>query len=43
MNLSELCNAAGIKCGFEIVRCADGLLEDDHGTTWFVIARKPLN
>ena len=32
-----------IKCGFEIVRCADGLLEDDHGTTWFVIARKPLN
>ena len=32
-----------IKCGFEIVRCADGLLEDDHGTTWFVIARKALN
>ena len=31
------------KCGFEVVRCADGLLEDDHGTTWFVIARKPLN
>ena len=29
------------KCGFEVVRCADGLLEDHHGTTWFVIARKP--
>ena len=28
------------KCGFEVVRCADGLLEDHHGTTWFVIARK---
>ena len=27
--------------GFEIVRCADGLLEDHHGTTWFAIARKP--
>ena len=29
------------KCGFEVVRCADGLLEEDHGTTWFVIAKKP--
>ena len=29
------------KCGFEVVRCADSLLEDgSHGTTWFVIARK---
>jgi len=29
------------KCGFEIVRCADRLLDDsNHGTTWFVIARK---
>lgn len=28
------------KCGFSVVRCADGLLEDAHGTTWFVIARK---
>ena len=28
------------KCGFEIVRWADGLLEGDHGTTWFIIARK---
>ena len=28
-------------CGFEVVRCADSLLEDgSHGTTWFVIARK---
>lgn len=29
------------KCGFEVLRCADGLLEEDHGTTWFVIAKKP--
>ena len=29
------------KCGFEVLRCADGLLEEHHGTTWFVIARKP--
>ena len=28
------------KCGFEVVRCADGLLDEQHGTTWFVIARK---
>lgn len=29
------------KCGFEVIRCADRLLEDgNHGTTWFVIARK---
>ncbi|MDO5423465.1 MAG: class I SAM-dependent methyltransferase [Eubacteriales bacterium] len=30
------------KCGFEVVRWADSLLEGDeaHGTTWFVIARK---
>ena len=29
------------KCGFEVVRCADRLLDDgNHGTTWFVIARK---
>ena len=29
-------------CGFEILRCADSLLDDGtHGTTWFVIARKP--
>ena len=28
-------------CGFEVIRCADGLLGDQHGTTWFLIARKP--
>lgn len=30
------------KCGFEVVKCADQLLDDagNHGTTWFVIARK---
>jgi SAM-dependent methyltransferase len=28
-------------CGFEVVKCADSLLDDgSHGTTWFVIARK---
>lgn len=29
------------ECGFEVVRCADRLLDDSgHGTTWFVIGRK---
>ena len=29
------------KCGLEVIRCADTLLDDgNHGTTWFVIARK---
>lgn len=29
------------KCGFEVLRCADCLLDDgNHGTTWFVIARR---
>jgi hypothetical protein len=29
------------KCGFTVERCTDSLLEDgNHGTTWFVIARK---
>ena len=29
------------QCGFEVVKCADRLLDDgNHGTTWFVIARK---
>ena len=30
------------KCGFEVVKCSDQLLDDaeNHGTTWFVIARK---
>jgi len=36
---AEICNLLR-KCGFEVVRCADGLLEDHHGTTWFVIAKK---
>lgn len=28
--------------GFEVLRCADRLLEDsNHGTTWFVIAKRP--
>ena len=39
-DITEVCNLLR-KCGFEIVRCADGLLEEHHGTTWFVIARKP--
>lgn len=30
------------KSGFELVLCADKLLEENHpGTTWFVVARKP--
>ena len=29
--------------GLEVLRCADTLLDDGgHGTTWFVIARKPI-
>lgn len=29
------------KCGFTVERCADSLLDDgNHGTTWFVIAKK---
>ena len=29
-------------CGFELVKCANRLLDDgSHGTTWFVIAKKP--
>lgn len=29
------------RCGFEVVKCADRLLDDgNHGTTWFVIARR---
>jgi 2-polyprenyl-3-methyl-5-hydroxy-6-metoxy-1,4-benzoquinol methylase len=32
------------QCGFEVLQCADRLLEDSHpGTTWFVAARKPLS
>lgn len=30
------------KAGFEVVKCADRLLDEgNHGTTWFVIARVP--
>jgi len=30
--------------GFEVQSCADRLLEDsNHGTTWFVVARKPCS
>ena len=29
------------RCGFELVKCADSLLDNgSHGTTWFLIARK---
>ena len=28
------------QCGFAVVRFADGLLEEHHGTTWFIIAQK---
>ena len=29
------------KCGFEVVKCSDSLLDDgNHGTTWFVIAKR---
>ena len=29
------------RCGFSVIRCADTLLEGaNHGTTWFVIAKK---
>lgn len=38
-NPAQIC-ALLQKCGFGIVRCADGLLDDQHGTTWFIIARK---
>ena len=29
------------KCGFNLLRCADRMLDDGgHGTTWFIIAAK---
>ena len=32
------------QCGFEVQRCADRLLDEcNHGTTWFVVARKPVH
>ncbi|MGI6093950.1 MAG: class I SAM-dependent DNA methyltransferase [Lachnospiraceae bacterium] len=27
-------------CGFQVIRCADHLLEGEHGTAWFFAARK---
>ena len=31
------------EAGFSLLRCADSLLENGtHGTTWFVIAKKPI-
>ena len=31
------------RTGFAVIRCADRLLDDgNHGTTWFVIAQKPM-
>ena len=38
---AEICRLLAA-CGFEIEKCSDSLLDDgSHGTTWFVIARKP--
>lgn len=46
-NIRETVHDPAVVCkllegsGFEVVRCADSLLEEgSHGTTWFVIARK---
>lgn len=46
-NIQETVHDPAVICrllegsGFEVVRCADSLLEEgSHGTTWFVIARK---
>lgn len=37
---AEIC-ALLQECGFEVIKCADRLLDrGNHGTTWFVIARK---
>ena len=31
------------QCGFTLLRCADRMLDDGgHGTTWFIIATKPI-
>ena len=38
---AEICELLR-KAGFEVVKCSDSLLDDgSHGTTWFVIARRP--
>lgn len=37
----EICKLLA-SCGFDIEKCSDSLLDDgSHGTTWFVIAKKP--
>lgn len=43
-NPQEICHLLR-ENGFELVQCADQLLKgsDAHGTTWFIIARKPDN
>lgn len=38
-DIDEICNLLTIS-GFEVIHCADGLLEDCHGTTYFVIAKR---
>ena len=39
---AEICRLLS-GCGFEVLKCSDSFLDDGgHGTTWFVIARKPL-
>ncbi len=39
---ATICDLLG-RIGFERIQCADRLLEDSNpGTTWFVIARKPI-
>ena len=47
-NIRETIHEPAVICqllknaGLEVLRCADTLLDDgNHGTTWFVIARKP--
>lgn len=47
-NIRETIHEPAVICdllrqsGLDVIRCADTLLEDgSHGTTWFVIARKP--
>ena len=47
-NIRETIHDPGLICdllrqvGFQVLKCADNLLDDGtHGTTWFVIAQKP--
>ena len=37
-DIQQICSLLK-KCGFRLIRCADGLLEEHHGPTWFLIAR----